>query len=433
MELLLILAILAATIVFAVFNKKAATALKVAKEVRAHRRAFVGEKEALLPFLSPETIKALSFKTLLWKIKFCCIAAFSTIIIVDILTLGLVKQVHTLRYPSQWLLHYILGTGKDLTVPKSVMKQARPLFEGRYGAFIKAEEEKNTVCVYSSILYEGSGFHGRPSLFYLVGGFTYTAEVDKDGVLVKLSDHYDWHADQYGRYFTSPIGTGKFISKIATLIFGDYFSSDNSVTGEVGISNKVWEDLKLVGAKEFDTYGELFFVPTKENPFVFKKQSGWIVSSDRGYIWTHRSPEKLQYFYNKTIEDCAYWGDDDSPMIWNYVHKVRNDYWESVPEVLAGTNELQKYFAAAYRKIGKRFVKSVNYDYAHSIGRKKHVFLSLEDDYWKIGVKEEAEDGYCWDITWESEIPTELCNRHGIYYIEDLAMEFDKYMSNFRR
>ena len=432
MESLLTLAVLAAA-VFIILSQKAATALKVAKEVRAHRRAFVGEKEALLPFLSPEKNKTLFFKALLWKIKFCCIAAFSTIIIVDIITLGLIKKVHTLRYPAQWLLHYILGTGKDLTVPKKVMEQARPLFEGRYGAFVKAEEEKNTVCIYSSTIYEGSGFHGRPSLFYLVGGFTYTVEVEGSGVCVKLSDHYDWHANPDGRYFTSPIGTGKIISKIATLIFGDYFSSDNSVTGEIGISNKVWEDLKLVGAKEFDTYGELFFVPTKENPFVFKKQGGWIVSSDRGYIWTHKSPEKLQYFYNKILEYCDDWGDDDSPMIWNYVHKVRNDYWESAPEVLAGTNELQKYFESAYRKIGKRFVKSVNYDYAHSTGRKKHVFLSLKDDHWKIGVKEEAEDGYCWDLTWESEIPIELCNRHGIYYIENLAMEFDKYMSNFRR
>lgn len=433
MELLLILAVLAATIVFAVFNKKAATALKVAKEVRAHRRTFVGEKEALLPLVSPETMKVFSFKARLWKIKICCVAAFTAIIIADIATLGRIKKVRALRYPTQWLLHYILGSGKDLTVPKKVMKQACPLFESKCGAFVKAEEEKNTVCIYSSTIYEGSGFHGRPSLFYLVGGFTYTVEIEGSGVCVKLSDHYDWHANPDGRYFTSPIGTGKVISKIATLIFGDYFSSDNSVTGEIGISNKIWEDLKLIGAKEFDTYGELFFVPTNDNPFVFKKQGGWVVSSSNGWKWTHRSPERLHYFYEKTLETCDNWECDDSPAIWNYVHKVRNDYWTSIPEVLSGTNKLQEYFAAAYAKAGKRFVESVRYDYAYSTGRKKHIFLSLEDDYYKIGVKEEIEDGYGWSITWESGIPTDLCDEYSIHCIEDLAMEFDKYMSNFRR
>ena len=193
-----------------------------------------------------------------------------------------VRKGFKLVWPIYWLRHYLRGTGKALRVPEFIVKEAEKVFL----AAIKESNDSycrgpvlggysslkyRPYCVYHSTLYEGAGFHGRPTLFYLLGGFTFRLYPGvswgrEDGILaeslvVSGNDHYDWHADASGRFFSSPIGTGiiaKTVIKIAGVIFGKkYFLEEGSpfsVTGEMGISNELWHDFKYVGASEFNSY-----------------------------------------------------------------------------------------------------------------------------------------------------------------------------------
>lgn len=192
-------------------------------------------------------VKALQLPALRWMF----IVLFKLIRIADKLTLGKIKAIHALYWPTMWLSHYLNGSGKTLIVPEEVMEQAAPLFVNRCGYLIDSHNGVNTVGLHHSTLYEGSGFHGRPSLFYLVGGFTYKVEATTHGIRAYGEDVYDWHPTEYGKYFTSPIGNNKAICALAQIILGDYFSSENSVTGEKGISNRLWEDFLKVGAADF--------------------------------------------------------------------------------------------------------------------------------------------------------------------------------------
>lgn len=175
-------------------------------------------------------IKALHLPALRWMF----IIVFKLIRIADKLTFGRIKAIHALYWPTLWLSHYLNGSGKTLVVPEEVMEQAAPLFINRCGYLIDSHNGVNTVGLHHSTLYEGSGFHGRPSLFYLVGGFTYKVEAVTNGIRVFGEDVYDWHPAEYGKYFTSPIGDNKIICTIAKVVLGKYFSSEDSVTGEMG-------------------------------------------------------------------------------------------------------------------------------------------------------------------------------------------------------
>lgn len=117
-------------------------------------------------------VKALQLPALRWML----IVLFKLIRIADKLTLGKIKAIHALYWPTMWLSHYLNGSGKTLVVPEEVMEQAAPLFINRCGYLIDSCDGVNTVGLHHSTLYKGSGFHGRPSLFYLVGGFTYQVE-----------------------------------------------------------------------------------------------------------------------------------------------------------------------------------------------------------------------------------------------------------------
>lgn len=192
-------------------------------------------------------VKTLQLPALRWMF----IVLFKLIRTADKLTFGKIKAIHSLYWPTMWLSHYLNGSGKTLVVPTEVMEQAAPLFVNRCGYLIDSHNGVNTVGLHHSTLYEGSGFHGRPSLFYLVGGFTYKVEAVTCGIRVYGEDVYDWHPAEYGRYFTSPIGDNKIICALAQLVLGNYFSSDDSVTGEKGISNRLWEDFLKVGAQDF--------------------------------------------------------------------------------------------------------------------------------------------------------------------------------------
>lgn len=95
-----------------------------------------------------------------------------------------VRKGFKLVWPIYWLRHYLRGTGKALRVPEFIVKEAEEVFL----AAIKESNDSycrgpvlggysslkyRPYCVYHSTLYEGAGFHGRPTLFYLLGGFTF--------------------------------------------------------------------------------------------------------------------------------------------------------------------------------------------------------------------------------------------------------------------
>lgn len=160
------------------------------------------------------------------------------------------------HFPVEWLLHYLVGTGKDKKVPDYIVVGAKSALERA----MKDNDYNNMslsgmYCVNHSTLYEGSGFHGRPTLFYLLGGFSFY--YDEATNRVSGHDYYDWHSNGDGNYFTSPLGEGKIMAivvKIAGKLFGeDLFVTNGWPSGETGISNKLWEEFYSVGAKSFNS------------------------------------------------------------------------------------------------------------------------------------------------------------------------------------
>ena len=161
------------------------------------------------------------------------------------------KEYHL---PVKWLLHFLVGTGKDLKVPDYVVIEAQSALERA----MKDNNYGNTrisgmYCVNHSTLYEGSGFHGRPTLFYLLGGFSFCYNESTNRV--SGNDEYDWHSNGNGNYLTSPLGDGKVMTAIVKVmgkLFGDdLFVVDGWPSNETGISNKLWEEFYKVGAKSF--------------------------------------------------------------------------------------------------------------------------------------------------------------------------------------
>lgn len=243
-------------------------------------------------------------------LRWLFIVLFKLIRITDKLTFGHIKELHALYWPTYWLSHYLNGSGKTLVVPTEVMEQAAPLFTNRCGYLIDSHNGINTVGLHHSTLYEGSGFHGRPSLFYLVGGFTYQVEAVTNGIRVYGKDVYDWHPAEYGKYFTSPIGTNKVICAIAQLVLGNYFSSENSVTGEKGISNRLWEDFLKVGANDFLSVfdheyalseDDVYVILTNNNSSLFWEGDQWRQNIDViGYNGVSESYDG--YYYGSYLE-----------------------------------------------------------------------------------------------------------------------------------
>lgn len=214
-------------------------------------------------------------KVKLYVLKLMFIFVFSAVILTAKLTGN--KKFVNLAWPMKWLRHYLLGKGTDLIVPDFIVKGAKsalltainrsnadlndycywdaPILDVHEDGSI---DLKRRYCVYHSTLYEGAGFFGRPVLFYLMGGFTFRLLEMEGGEMEILGvDHYDWHPTPEGEYFTSPIGDGwlaKTAIKILGAIFGSqYFVNAGFPSNEAGISNKLWADMKLVGAQEFNS------------------------------------------------------------------------------------------------------------------------------------------------------------------------------------
>lgn len=182
------------------------------------------------------------------------------------------------HFPVEWLLHYLVGTGRDKVVSAKVIEEAKAVFVTAINKNHLGNEELGGIyAVNHSTLYEGSGFHERPSLFYILGCFIFNYEPRTGRVWG--SDHYDWHSDpEQDKYFTSPLGYNKWIVK-ACDIMGRIFGDDLFVTersdfdhlivaggydGQAAISNKLWEVLKAAGAREFNTVFEGYISLNKE-------------------------------------------------------------------------------------------------------------------------------------------------------------------------
>lgn len=278
----------------------------------------------------------------LWILRWGIIFVFTVFIAVMKMIPGRVMDMveflgkaRKLVLPIVWLRHYLLGSGEAREVSTETVLEAKAVFEVAITDGNNPSSWAPTLgncwklyrpyCVYHSTLYEGSGFHGRPTLFYLLGGFTfrlYPGKVERE-LVVSGNDHYDWHADELGRYFSSPIGTGKVAHAViwlAGLLFGrEYFlgeGSPYSVTGEMGVSNRLWADMKLTGAAEFDSYFENISLgiyseeelacledPSREDKEEEEEvvETAAVIASPRKRIRRHKSPyfKKLKSFKKK--------------------------------------------------------------------------------------------------------------------------------------
>lgn len=193
-------------------------------------------------------------------------------IIMAIIKMAIIINIKGLKYPLTWLLHYLEGSGTPMEVPPSLVQGAKSAFAKAvyYDCYETLEEREweGKYCICHSTLYEGRGFYNRPTLFYLLGGFSFEAIKTSKGVAVIGEDTYDWHPTQEGNYFTSPLGDNFLINllvKLMGIIFGgEYFVSNGFPSGETGISNKLWADFEKVGAKPFKSKFKTVLWTSKE-------------------------------------------------------------------------------------------------------------------------------------------------------------------------
>lgn len=228
----------------------------------------------------------------------------------EVATLFVKKPLH---YPVKWLNHFLKGSGRRMRVPDKLVHQAHSAMRravqyddygtiGLYGKW----------CVNHSTLYEGSGFYSRPTLFYLLGGFTFkTYEGENNQVMVSGEDYYDWHSTEDGDYFTSPLGDSKWMLKIIQImdkIFGnDLFVIYGWPCGNAGISNKLWEEMYKVGAKSFYSYFEGV-------PFCSKEQMV-------GYKLDGKTLDKKEFYHlMKKCSECT-----EPVLITQNVFKLLNE------------------------------------------------------------------------------------------------------------
>ena len=168
------------------------------------------------------------------------------------------------EYPLTWLLHYLEGSGEALYVPNHIVEDASSAIVEAVEGDLDYEfnstsmfDGSGTYYVNHSLMYEGHGFLDRPVLFYLVGGFTFRI---LEGGVIYAEDEYDWHPNQYGEFFNSPIGCQfEEVFKLLISIFGneEWFILEDDWTGDgdymCSVSNKLFYDMESVGAKPFTT------------------------------------------------------------------------------------------------------------------------------------------------------------------------------------
>lgn len=158
--------------------------------------------------------------------------------------------------PLQWLAHYCAGSGKVKKIPSHLISQVE---DSLNLAIERGMYNNNEVFVHHSTLYEGTGFQNRPTLFYLVGGFTAKYLPSKKTVILK--DVYDWHPSSSGEYFVSGFKFSPKLHRVLNLFLGEkYYPLSGFPMGNPGFSNRLWHDLEKVGARPFTTVGKASMV-----------------------------------------------------------------------------------------------------------------------------------------------------------------------------
>lgn len=211
-----------------------------------------------------------------------------------------------LEYPCKWMLHYLEGSGNPLKVPNHLVR-------GAFSAIREGSSRWGGGCIYSSTLYEGVGFWNRPTLFYLVGGFSYKVETS-----LTAKDVYDWHPvkgeDGEDFFFLSPVGRKWLLLPLWKVL--SFLLRDDTlfvIRGkECCISNKLWMQLEAYGAKPFVSSIEvplsreelLFFGTVCEDPQEILKVFPGITREELEILfgslyqfpslWEKKRPHKLK-------------------------------------------------------------------------------------------------------------------------------------------
>jgi len=160
-----------------------------------------------------------------------------------------------------WLFHYLLGSGKNLSLPKKCIEEAKEVL---LSAMYEKQIADGNICVGDSRYYNGVGFMNKPTLFYLVGGFTAQLVQSNDCAnYYKIEDVYDWHPNTNGVWAWSATPLPRFFGKILSKFFPDLFSAGDCC---MAVSNKLWS---LIG-KPFTTVG---FVRIEKEKIEEIKQS----------------------------------------------------------------------------------------------------------------------------------------------------------------
>lgn len=235
-------------------------------------------------------------------------------------------------YPMKWLLHFLEGGGEPLEVPEELVVQAKEAFnKAIYWNNYKVKEDYfcGKYCVNSSTLYEGSGFYNRPTLFYLLGGFSFNVypckEDNKYVYMVSGKDYYDWHSTDNGKYYTSPLGNNPIMAvliKVLGLIFGnDLFVANGWPMGQAGISNKLWEEMYKVGARSFYSY--FSNIPM----FTMSERDVAVKNRDKeydGYYYYNYHIPSYKEIYNH-IKEC-----NPNKNVMLELHLIKKDKFNSI-------------------------------------------------------------------------------------------------------
>lgn len=274
----------------------------------------------------------------LYIIKFFVII-IATIAQLPMPTKALEAKVGALRLPLKWLAHYLKGSGRAMQVPREIVEQAKSAImhsvvqaHTSYQAPVCAGTNldhipRNKYCLYSSTIYEGRGFYNRPTLFYLVGGFTFLLRRDW---LVSGKDRYDWHpngfsADGEPQYFTSPLG-GPKLMKVLEFITGKHgwFTPAGFPMKEAGISNRLWDDMHLVGARPFWSYFDQYDILSDEDIVKILVAIDWDEDNRRPEkVYRTTAKQLHETFFGKPVESS--WLHEDLTAIGIMVNNVPTD------------------------------------------------------------------------------------------------------------
>jgi hypothetical protein len=142
----------------------------------------------------------------------------------------------------------------------------------------------------------------------MVGGFTFHIEKVKCQYKISFEDAYDWHPNDEGQWFTSPLPNPLWW--IGNKIFGeDYFPREGFPSKIKGVSNKFFHALEEVGAKPFVS--------------VFE---GTFDDIDIGVICPSCYYRTKTEDFSEEISLCR-WCEEDLPSRWEEIFFSKEQAW----------------------------------------------------------------------------------------------------------